>query len=189
MSEVRAAPSEDEAELQPPFDGNHVNGSGGYVFAYPASWTVRETGTLTELSSTDERIAISFGLGPSGGIEPAYEDFVSLIDETYDEASVRMVPRRLRGRQPTREGHREGHDRGGFSDLVHRESDRASRRSDPGHSGRRSSEISRHWGEASKRDTRLIRAHSRLGNRLEREAPLPRRPATKRPPSPASSEI
>lgn len=84
------APSEDDAELQP-FDGNHVNASGGYVFSYPPSWTVRETGTLTELSSADEQIAISFGLGPSGGIEPAYQDFVSLIDETYKGASVRLV--------------------------------------------------------------------------------------------------
>ena len=88
MTEAPAA--EDDAELQP-FDGNHVNASGGYVFSYPPSWTVRETGTLTELSSADEEIAISFGLGPPGGIEPAYEDFVSLIDETYDEASVRLV--------------------------------------------------------------------------------------------------
>lgn len=87
---VSPAPAEDDAELQP-FDGNHVNASGGYVFSYPPGWTVRETGTLTELLSADEQIAISFGLGPSGGIEPAYQDFVSLIDETYKGASVRLV--------------------------------------------------------------------------------------------------
>lgn len=74
-----------------PFDGYHVNALGGYVFSHPTSWTVRETGTLTELLSADEEIAISFGLGPPGGIETAYENFVSLIDETYDETSFRTV--------------------------------------------------------------------------------------------------
>ena len=90
VPEILTTPSEGD-EVEQPFDGNHVNASGGYVFSYPASWRVRETGTLTKLSSADKRTAISFGLGPSGGIEPAYEDFVSLIDETYDRASVRLV--------------------------------------------------------------------------------------------------
>ncbi|MDQ4059047.1 MAG: hypothetical protein M3124_07990 [Actinomycetota bacterium] len=74
-----------------PFDGYHVNAGGGYAFSHPTGWTVRETGTLTELLSADEEIAISFGLGPPGGIEAAYDNFVSLIDESYDEASVRAV--------------------------------------------------------------------------------------------------
>ena len=74
-----------------PFDGYHVNAVGGYGFSHPTSWTVRETGTLTELLSADEEIAISFGLGPPGGIEAAYDNFVSLIDETYDGASVQAV--------------------------------------------------------------------------------------------------
>jgi len=81
-----------------PFDGNYVNVSGGYGFSHPSTWTVRETGTLTELLSADGQVAISFGVGPSGGIELAYEDFVSLIDETYDEASVGVVRAdRMRG--------------------------------------------------------------------------------------------
>jgi len=90
VPEVATTPSDGD-EVERPFDANHVNASGEYVFSYPAGWTVRETGTFTKLSSEDKQIAISFGLGPSGGIEPAYEDFVSLIDETYDRASVRLV--------------------------------------------------------------------------------------------------
>jgi hypothetical protein len=63
----------------------------GYSFRYPERWSVKSQGTASRLVRPDGHIVISFGLGPEGGLPVAYDEFVSLLGETYTDVVVDKV--------------------------------------------------------------------------------------------------
>ena len=69
----------------------YENEGAGYSFRYPERWSVKSQGTASRLVRPDRHIVISFGLGPEGGLPVAYDEFVSLLGETYTDVVVDKV--------------------------------------------------------------------------------------------------
>jgi hypothetical protein len=69
----------------------HKNQEAGYSFRYPVRWKLETEQTVSRLTRPDRHFVISFGLGPTGGLPVAYDEFVALMDETYADVSVGKV--------------------------------------------------------------------------------------------------
>jgi hypothetical protein len=69
----------------------YENQAAGYSFLYPERWSLKTRGTAARLSRPDGHFVISFGLGPEGGLPVAYDQFVSLLGETYTDVVVDKV--------------------------------------------------------------------------------------------------
>lgn len=69
----------------------YENEAAGYGFLYPEQWIIERQGTASSLTRPDGHFVISFGLGPEGGLPVAYDDFVSLLGETYTDVVVDQV--------------------------------------------------------------------------------------------------
>jgi hypothetical protein len=69
----------------------HRNLAGGYMFRYPAEWELDKDQTVSRLMSPDGHVVVSFGLGPVGGLPVAYDEFVALLDDSYNDVAVRKV--------------------------------------------------------------------------------------------------
>jgi hypothetical protein len=61
----------------------YQNDAAGYSFRYPGQWSLERQGTASRLTSPDEHVVITFGLGPQGGLPVAYDEFVALLGKTY----------------------------------------------------------------------------------------------------------
>lgn len=68
--------------------GTHVNEVGGYSFRPPEGWTVRDRGSVSELSSPDGVIVVSFGSGRPGSLWGAAEALLDSIRHGYREVRV-----------------------------------------------------------------------------------------------------
>jgi hypothetical protein len=69
----------------------YENQGAGYSFRYPDQWSLKQQGTASRLTRPDRHFVISFGLGPEGGLPVAYDQFVSLLGETYTDVVVDKV--------------------------------------------------------------------------------------------------
>jgi hypothetical protein len=78
-----------DQDPQPRLDvAEYVNGTLGYGFEYPKSWTVRESAQVTALENPNGRIRVVFGIGPSGDLDTAAS---RVIDSLSDVASDREL--------------------------------------------------------------------------------------------------
>jgi hypothetical protein len=71
----------------------HANATAGYSFLRPVGWEVSDSGTVSELTSPDHDVIVSFGLGPGGELPEASAAFTSSIEDAYDEVRLHE-PRR-----------------------------------------------------------------------------------------------
>ena len=68
----------------------HINPLAGYGFSYPAGWELERSGAVSQVSSRDGRLVVSFALGPVG-LPTSYEGFESLLVSTYDDVDIAEV--------------------------------------------------------------------------------------------------
>jgi hypothetical protein len=78
-----------EDTSQQAFTGTtHVNSQGGYRFRYPLGWEAEHSGTATEVTSSDEKVKVSFGLAPAGDVRSASEKTTAVIQDEYEDVIV-----------------------------------------------------------------------------------------------------
>ena len=65
-----------------------VNQEGGYSFAYPPTWQRELDGTVSTVTSPQQDVVISFGIGPAGNLEGAAQELESLVGATYEVIRV-----------------------------------------------------------------------------------------------------
>jgi hypothetical protein len=63
--------------------GLHVNQLGGYAFAPPPEWVVRDRGSASELISPEGDVVVSFGTGRPGSLRDAAQALLETIRDTY----------------------------------------------------------------------------------------------------------
>lgn len=78
----------------------HVNEVGGFSFRPPEGWTVRDRGSVSELTSPDETVVVSFGAGRDGSMEDAAEALLNSIRDGYRDVRVGALERTHVGRRP-----------------------------------------------------------------------------------------
>jgi hypothetical protein len=69
----------------------HRNPAGGYRFFYPPSWNLTREQSVSRVSRPDDHFIVTFGLGPVGGLPNAYDGFVALLDQSYNDVDVYKV--------------------------------------------------------------------------------------------------
>lgn len=82
------SPSDDG--VQPSWGVEVVNDVGRYRFSRPAGWTVTQRDTESEVSRADGEATVSFGVGPPGGIDPAFDKLSSVLQEGYEDVVVQI---------------------------------------------------------------------------------------------------
>jgi hypothetical protein len=88
---------------QPDFPGSaHVNEQLGYRFRRPVGWDVDWEGTVTELTSSDEKTKVTFGLAPAGNLRSASSRTVSVIQDQYGDVLVTRSASTHVGSRPAR---------------------------------------------------------------------------------------
>ena len=89
--EPSSKPTSRPDDVAPPSWGVEVyNEAGRYVFSRPIGWPVTERDTVSEVSRPDGEVTVSFGVGPRGGIDRAFEQLNSLLKGGYDGIEIRI---------------------------------------------------------------------------------------------------
>ena len=96
----RGTPTSGADGQLPGFDF-HVNEDGGYLFSYPAAWTVSNSGETTHLIGPKGSVVMTFGMAPSRGLRSASERVVAGVARPYSD--VDLVTSEV---EPTPQGYR-----------------------------------------------------------------------------------
>jgi hypothetical protein len=99
-SDDSAVAHEDTSE--PAFSGAAINSQAGYRFRYPAGWKVEHIGTAIEVTSSDRRAKVTFGLAPAGDLRSASQKTVSAIQDEYGDVIVTDLDTVSVGGRPAR---------------------------------------------------------------------------------------
>jgi hypothetical protein len=86
--EVRPGPETPGAEDQLPGFGVHVNEQAGYLFSYPDTWTISQSGETTRLLNPKGDIVMMFGMAPSGALEPTSDRVVTEVASSYSDVEL-----------------------------------------------------------------------------------------------------
>jgi hypothetical protein len=81
-------PPETGAEDQLPGFGVHVNEEAGYLFSYPDTWTVSNSGETTRLLAPDGDVVMTFGMAPSRALEAASDRLVAEVASSYSDVEL-----------------------------------------------------------------------------------------------------
>jgi hypothetical protein len=86
--EVRTGGETSGAEDQLPGFGVHVNEGAGYLFSYPDTWTVSNSGETTRLLGPKGDVVMTFGMAPSRALEPASDQVVAEVAGSYSDVEL-----------------------------------------------------------------------------------------------------
>jgi hypothetical protein len=79
----------------------YVNAETSYEYRYPADWTLTEEGTASMLTSPDKGTVVSFGRGPEGSLDEASDQFVGLLQGSYQDVDLGAEQRQDIGGYPS----------------------------------------------------------------------------------------
>jgi hypothetical protein len=86
--EPRAGQETSGAEDQLPGFGVHVNEQAGYLFSYPDTWTVSQSGDTTRLLNPKGDIVMMFGMAPSRALKAASDRVVAEVASSYSDVEL-----------------------------------------------------------------------------------------------------
>jgi hypothetical protein len=86
---------------QLPGFGVHINEDAGYLFSYPDTWTVTDSGETTRLLGPTGDVVMTFGVAPSRSLQAASDQLVAEVADSFSD--VELVTSEV---ERTPQGHR-----------------------------------------------------------------------------------
>jgi hypothetical protein len=77
----------------------HVSAPGGYLFSYPNTWGIRNSGSTTHLASPDGDVVMTFRIAPPGPLHEAADQQLTSVTTAYRDVELvaGRVERTLQG--------------------------------------------------------------------------------------------